>query len=145
MVDIVKFLTDRYDELSQIAEKAAQNIDGELGTWIADADGETIRQPTASGAYEKIIWSDPDRIRAITTWQPKHVLADIGAKRGRLVEFCIWDAKLKEIGERPDIFSAGNRGEIQGMWMMARRAILWDASVYADHPDYDQTWTIDDH
>ncbi len=145
MPDIVAFLAARLDEDEAAAKSAARAAafreSDDAPEW--DVDSANMIH---SGPYGYVV-ARADEVRDeigghIARWDPARVLAEVAAKRGRLREFETWNRQLEDVHSHPEIYSSGNRGEIQGMWMMARRAILWDALVYTDHPDYAPSWRL---
>jgi Family of unknown function (DUF6221) len=136
MTDLVAFLAARLDEDHVVAE-AALAIDP--APWTADASDDGSTQQRSGAGAGLVIAAD-----GIALWDcegsntlcmtapsadhiarhdPARVLADIAAKR-RIVETCA-DMMWKHEGG-PDVVAD---------------AVLRDlAAIYAEHPDYDESW-----
>ncbi|MFE5090618.1 DUF6221 family protein [Streptomyces sp. NPDC056638] len=122
MDDLVQFLRDRLDEDEQAARrvKSSWRQIGETGVIVA-SDGERAEECANgnwTGIAEHIVRHDPARI-----------MAEVEAKRRILRAHEKWcegrcEAKYPEGG-----FDAAHFWSIKSL-----------ATVYADHPDYRDTW-----
>ncbi|MEU0941094.1 DUF6221 family protein [Embleya sp. NPDC005971] len=146
--DLVAFLRARLDE----AEREAQRLDGEEWTWsvskpwdgpatghisaAADPYGRIAVLPGGDAAkYE-------DRIRHIARYDPARGLRDVAARRAILAEHrhlpmdgCAQCADgVRSIGTASRVEWIVNRAE----WPCPTVRHL--ATVYDDHPDYQEAW-----
>ena len=125
MSDLTDFL------LARIAEDEAVAREAQPGAWqlvrgdIVGSSGETI----AGGDYHS--FTDPDTAAHIARHDPARVLAECAAKRD-LIRVC-----TAELSGR-DIEGAMSDGD-DGPWL-ADHVLHTLASIYADHPDYQEAW-----
>lgn len=121
-MNIVDFLHARLDEDEATAE--AVYVDP---AWEYDETSGVggIVYECGDGAWvaDKV---GPRNGAHITRHDPAHVLRDVAAKR------CVIEA----LQHWPSWVGPGDHGDLP-----ARMALRQMASVYADHPDYDPTWT----
>lgn len=121
MTTLTEFLTARLDE----DEADAREADGEAtwrdeGTWYLEGVNHSVVGPG------EVAFTHPEFVGHIARHDPARVLAEVTAKR-RIVE-------LHEDNAR----SAGVFGTQEEDASVETLRLL--ASVYADHPDYDEAW-----
>lgn len=132
-MDIVAFLTARYDEREHYARRALNDSrSGTEGTGVRIVDGELAIRPSAMSAALALHF---------VTLSPKDVLSDVTAKR-RIVEECYaarenWRNGAGIMGTAEEVARATERRD--ALTFVAR--VL--AAPYANHPDYDPTWAVD--
>ena len=136
MSDLDEFLTARYDEAEDLARHAARDASAET----ALGDGARNWRAISEGIYSaprgwEFARTRTMAIRAaehIAAHDPGRVLADLTAKRALLDEIEMLTI-IPGWGDDPDRL---NRP--------AGRMLRALASVYAEHPDFDPAWRIDD-
>jgi hypothetical protein len=128
-MDIVAFLTARLDEDEQVAQAVEDNSAPFDGQWKNDG-GLALRtyndwvlaylpdaRPFRPGVLDHIARHDPAR-----------VLADVAAKRAILARHSTGAGSLRTHGWYCEVCDDGC-AELPAL-----------AAVYADHPDYDESW-----
>jgi hypothetical protein len=127
---ITEFIRARLAEEEQTAQAAA-GAGVEVGVWtLSDATATQVRDGNGNrvGGHT---W--PHKGAHIALHDPARVLREIAARRAVL------DMALTE-QEAGDRYGAGFNEASEG-WHDAQEHVLKQlASVYADHPDYDQEW-----
>jgi hypothetical protein len=152
-VDIVDFLTARYDEEQQLAACAAA---GDPAPWRANTSnqrGNQFRDEHGNGlviaADDIPLWDcegsstlcmTASTARHVAYWDPARVLADIAAKRAIVKGYAGARTRLAEV--RRDGYHAFNAQKVQGAEEALTMAVLALAAPYAEHPDYDPAWRI---
>lgn len=151
---LAEFLTARLDEDEAAAREAAQDDtygdratpDGRWRMVGVDYEGESPRPATwALRTYEYECDREPWHLH-VTRHDPARVLAEVEGKR-RIVEVYIDEGKRKDIynrdHERGLLTTDGDlraRHSANARWAGLDAAVRALAAVYADHPDYDETW-----
>ncbi|MFK8851272.1 DUF6221 family protein [Streptomyces sp. Ac-502] len=115
MDDLVQFLRDRLDEDERIAKACAGN-----GQWNAD-DIEIYGKELA-----------PEVRAHMATHDPARALAEVAAKK-RILDF--YDAAHSDA-----VRNAVGIDSQDGTISAATAAVRCLATVYADHPDYNEAW-----
>jgi hypothetical protein len=132
MSEIMEFLKARLDE-DQSALRLALSAD-----WQVDSMFRTV--VNRQGSTETQIVQDPSAqvrdLEHIARHDPARALREVAAKRRIMYEYeC--EVERGAAGSRPD-FQA-RHGGIVDAYSASLRII---ASVYADHPDYQQEWAL---
>jgi hypothetical protein len=137
MKDLVQFLHDRLDEDESIAREAAHY---EAGHWTTK-DGYPVsvadELPEAADTFERVVVFDegsPSEEQAahIARHDPARVLAEVAAKK-RILD--LYDAAHSD-AVRDAIGIDSQDGTISAI----TAALQYLATVYADHPDYNEAW-----
>jgi hypothetical protein len=131
-VDIVEFLTARYDERWHAAEAADR-----------------------TGHWDDLAWPESCGINGVAeehvlAWSPKFVLADIAAKRAHIDLWREGLARMDAALERSktatnDLSRKAALTQFEqalGFHEATVKVLCADAAVYAEHPDFDPAWRI---
>jgi Family of unknown function (DUF6221) len=145
-VDIVEFLTARYDEEAASARRAAAVARGaEWASDIESAPGSCFlgSEGVRSFAQVGVSFGAHSIAEHIAVHDPARVLADI-AMRQRLVEaYPKLEQRLAEIRKNDPATYSYDHAKYAGLREAAQAVLLQFASLYAEHPDYDPAWRID--
>jgi hypothetical protein len=153
-VDIVEFLTARYDEEQQLAEAAAA---ADPAPWTANASNERGASERAwEHGFGLVIAADgiglwdcegsstlcmtASTTRHVAYWDPARVLADIAAKRAIVKAYAGARTRIAEV--RRDGYHAFDAQRVQGAEEALTVAVLALAAPFVEHPDYDPAWTV---
>ena len=138
VTSLVEFLRARLDEDEQIARAAMFNNGRwrRTGQWahptsVARDYGPDV-VPEQGGS---LAW---DNNGHIARHDPARVLADVAANRAILDAYAERFSAARQDGSDPPPFSPYRAGVVVGLDTPIKHL----ASVYADHPDYDQSWTV---
>ena len=160
-VDIVEFLTARYDEEAASARRAAAVARGaEWASDIESAPGSCFlgSEGVRSFAQVGVSFGAHSIAEHIAVHDPARVLADIAAKRRILVEHRI-DGSVRDPETDSKIRLCHSCGEPDyGTWRLHLKALRDEdgfislypcatlrlfAAPHAEHEDYDEAWRID--
>ena len=148
-MDLIEFVTARYDEGEQLARHAA-HIAREAGTrWVVGParyveDYEFVSIHTeppnvievagagfdGTGGIHGLVYAEH-----IARHDPARVLADIAAKRAIVAEYRSHLEHREKYGDKETDYSWGARTKLE--WICR---VL--AAPYAEHPDYDPAWAV---
>ena len=144
MIDIVEFLTARLDEDEQIARAAAGPVPRDRWSTLSwyngeFENGETARvdvQGRAAGPISSLGALERAHGEHIARHDPAHVLRAIAANRAivALHRPKLIEGKNADGDDREELFC----GSCVELWPCD--TAKYSASVYADHPDYDERW-----
>lgn len=134
MPTIAEFLTARLDEDQATAEAAA---DRDSGEWFMGRKWNVYRAEDVSPeddeeTNELVVYGNvKSQSEHIARYDPARVLAEVAAKR----------ALLKRLEEDAD--RCTDDAEWRGASFALDKVLEYLAAPYADHPDYDPTWSVD--
>ena len=160
---IVEFLTARYDENERRAETAASqasfiavpdNDEGDPGRWCATEDGTGVTTENAYSGEPFLLMPQgyvgsevAEYVAAVG--DPARVLADIAAKRARVA---MWQEALDKRARATKLTGSGSEmmrqasarlpAEADGFCEAVLKMVMLDASVYAEHPDFNPDWRV---
>lgn len=144
---IVEFLTARLRDDESYALEAAKEFGPDwIEIWSGQIDLSANlpeRQPPDNRPWDAHVQTNDSRVsRYMVRHDPARVLREVAAKREVLSSYVAALAKVESRGEMPDgvkptdLIAAAELGVL--------KIIVRDlASVYADHPDYEQAWAVE--
>lgn len=135
-MDLVEFLTARYDEEQRLAGAASEpGMGANWHTAGMGADGRFVAEATeGAGSWGIARFTFAGHGTHAAYWDPARVLADIAAKRG-LLAFA-----AEYASEQEDHYGTGDAPALPPAENPVLRLL---AAPYAGHPDYNPAWRID--
>lgn len=164
MPTIAEFLTARLDEDERIALattacpvpgswRPAQEKNSDDGSPLALIQG---REEYDAEDYIGYSWGNPvivhaadwqheaeDNLRHIARHDPARVLREVAAKRERLRMYVEQQATLQDVYANPDRYLHDQQIAAAVSAGVLEYAVRQDTTIYAAHPDYDPTWSLD--
>lgn len=132
MSGLIEFLRARLDEDEDTAKRAAF---GWGSAWRADCDDEDCDWVVhADGKTDMLATEDGDVARHVAGHDPARVLADIAARRA------VVDIAAEAFAARQDRMTGSEIWENAGERGVMTATLRHLATVYAEHPDYDEAW-----
>lgn len=126
---IVEFLNARLDDDEAYARMAFAEHNDATPEWSEPWSGSVLTGPRE----DPILTFDSGISRHMVRHDPARVLREAAAKRSLVTMY----AKVADMDDGTDVWAfSGAHGQANGLGIAVRAL----ASVYADHPDYEEAW-----
>lgn len=126
MDDLVQFLRDRLDEDERIAKEAGERSP----QW-------RLARPLDDAELGDAHWLNPIELKHVERHDPARALAEVDAKRRTLAELQAAEEAMDRASRDRD---TTRYNAVRAEWMVLKRIVRRDASVYAGQPGYREEW-----